>query len=75
MQWWSAQNGQQIGEPVKLAQALIMIANQEQPPRRFITGADAIAMADQMIAELQDQINAYRELSTSLAYEEAHASM
>lgn len=75
VQWWSAQNGQQIGDPVKLAQALIKLANKDQPPRRFIAGADAIAMADQMVAELQDQINAYRELSTSLAYEEAHASI
>jgi short-subunit dehydrogenase len=54
VQWWSAQNGQQIGDPAKLAQALIKLANQEQPPRRFIAGADAIAMADQMIAEFQN---------------------
>ena len=35
-------NGQQAGDPAKLAQALITIASQEQPPRRFIAGADAI---------------------------------
>ena len=69
--WWKAQNGQQSGDPAKLAQALITISSQEKPPRRFIAGADAIGTAEQVIAVLQQQINAYRELSTSLAYEDA----
>jgi NAD(P)-dependent dehydrogenase (short-subunit alcohol dehydrogenase family) len=65
--WYETQNGQQPGDPTKLAQALIMIADQETPPRRFIAGADAIGVAEQKIAELQAQIDAYRDLSTSLA--------
>ncbi|CAM4226939.1 SDR family NAD(P)-dependent oxidoreductase [Paenibacillus alkaliterrae] len=69
--WWNAQSGQQSGDPAKLAQALITIASEEQPPRRFIAGADAIGLAEQKIANLQQQINAYRDLSTSLAYEDA----
>ena len=68
LQMWNAANGQQSGDPAKLAQALITIASKEEPPRRFIAGADAIATAEQKVAELQQQINAYRELSTSLAY-------
>src|SRR5437763_12206097 len=67
--WWVAQNGRQAGDPAKLAQALVTIANQEQPPRRFIAGADAIATAEQVVADLQAQIDAYRDLSTSLALE------
>jgi hypothetical protein len=63
--WWEAQNGRQAGEPAKLAQALITIASEEQPPRRFV--ADAIAIAEQKVAELQEQIDAYGDLSTSLA--------
>ena len=69
-EWWKAQNGRQGGAPAKLAQALIMIASQEQPPRRFIAGADAIATAEQKVADLKAQIEAYRELSTSLAVDE-----
>ncbi|WP_235178978.1 hypothetical protein [Bacillus cihuensis] len=34
-------------------------------------GADAIAGAEQKVAELQQQINAYRDLSNSLGYEDA----
>jgi NAD(P)-dependent dehydrogenase (short-subunit alcohol dehydrogenase family) len=66
-EWWKAQNGQQGGDPAKLAQALVTIASEKQPPRRFIAGADAIATAEQKVADLKAQIEAYRELSTSLA--------
>jgi NAD(P)-dependent dehydrogenase (short-subunit alcohol dehydrogenase family) len=66
--FWKNQNGQQSGDPVKLAQALIAISAKEQPPRRFIAGADAIGTAEQVIDVLQQQIDAYRDLSVSLAY-------
>jgi len=38
------------------------------PPRRFIAGADAIATAEQKLAVLKAQIDAHRDLSTSLAF-------
>jgi NAD(P)-dependent dehydrogenase (short-subunit alcohol dehydrogenase family) len=56
----------------KLAQALVTITDAEQPPFRFIAGADALAQAEEKLAERQEQINAYRELSSSLALEEAN---
>jgi NAD(P)-dependent dehydrogenase (short-subunit alcohol dehydrogenase family) len=74
VEWFESMNGQQAGDPAKLARALITIASQEQPPRRFIAGADAIAIAEQKVADLQQQINAYRDLSTSLALNEAEAA-
>ena len=70
LNWWEAQSGQQPGDPAKLAQALVTIANEELPPRRFIAGADAIALAEQKVAALHEQIDAYRDLSTSLALDE-----
>jgi NAD(P)-dependent dehydrogenase (short-subunit alcohol dehydrogenase family) len=69
-EFWKSQNGKQGGDPAKLAQALITIANEKQPPRRFIAGADAIGTAEQKVADLQAQINAYRELSSSLAFDD-----
>jgi NAD(P)-dependent dehydrogenase (short-subunit alcohol dehydrogenase family) len=68
LEFWKSQNGKQIGDPAKLARALIMIAGQVPPPRRFIAGTDAIATAEQKIAELQEQINSNRDLSSSLAH-------
>src|SRR5438309_5939008 len=72
-EFWESQNGHQLGDPIKLAQALLTIADEEQPPRRFIAGADAIATAEQQIAALQQQIDALRDLSSSLAIDEAAA--
>jgi NAD(P)-dependent dehydrogenase (short-subunit alcohol dehydrogenase family) len=74
MEFWKSQNGKQTGDPAKLAHALIRLASQKVLPRRFIAGADAIGTAEQKIALLQQQINAYRELSTSLAYDGAQTS-
>src|SRR5256886_5274688 len=70
LKWWQAQSGRQPGDPAKLARALIAIAKEEQPPRRFIAGADAIGLAEQKVADLKEQIDAYRDLSTSLAIDE-----
>jgi NAD(P)-dependent dehydrogenase (short-subunit alcohol dehydrogenase family) len=69
LEFWKAQNGKQSGDPAKLARALITIAGQEPPPRRFIAGADEIATAEQRIADLKTQIDANRDLSTSLAFD------
>jgi NAD(P)-dependent dehydrogenase (short-subunit alcohol dehydrogenase family) len=73
VQWYEAMNGQQGGDPAKLARALVTIANQEQPPHRFIAGADAIAVAEQKAKDLQEQASAFRDLSTSLALDEVAA--
>jgi NAD(P)-dependent dehydrogenase (short-subunit alcohol dehydrogenase family) len=70
-EFYESMNGKQAGEPAKLAQALLTIADQEQPPFRFIAGADAIAVAEEKLAERQQQIDAYRELSSSLAVDQA----
>src|SRR5580658_7478070 len=70
-EFWKSQNGKQSGDPAKLAQALLKLAGHNELPRRFIAGADAVGTAEQKIALLQKQIDAYRELSNSLAYEDA----
>src|SRR5580765_1016292 len=69
LEFWKTQNGKQSGDPAKLARALIIIASQEPPPRRFVAGADAIATAEQKIADLKTQIEANRNLSTTLAFD------
>jgi NAD(P)-dependent dehydrogenase (short-subunit alcohol dehydrogenase family) len=68
---YEGMDGRQPGEPAKLAQALLTIVDQEQPPFRFIAGADAIAQAEAKLAERQQQIDDYRDLSSSLAFDEA----
>lgn len=69
--FFKEKNHKQEGDPSKLAKALITIASQEEPPIRWMAGSDAITGAEQKVVELEKQINAYRDLSSSLAYEEA----
>ena len=59
----------QGGDPAKLAAALIKIASEKEPPKRWLSGADAIDTAEQKVIEFQKQINSYRDLSSSLAFE------
>jgi NAD(P)-dependent dehydrogenase (short-subunit alcohol dehydrogenase family) len=68
---WNGMNGQQGGDPAKLAHALVQLAGQPEPPLRFVAGADAIAAVENKAKALLAQAGAYRELSNSLAYDDA----
>jgi NAD(P)-dependent dehydrogenase (short-subunit alcohol dehydrogenase family) len=68
---WNAMNCQQGGDPAKLASALVQLASQEEPPLRFVAGADAVATVEQKATELLTQADAYRELSSNLAHDNA----
>ncbi len=63
---WSAQDGRQTGDPAKLAKALVAIASEEPPRRRFIAGADSLGSTEQKVAELQADIDLNRERFFSL---------
>jgi NAD(P)-dependent dehydrogenase (short-subunit alcohol dehydrogenase family) len=65
---WKGMNGQQGGDPAKLAAALVRLDGQDRPPLRFVAGADAVTVVEQKAADLKEQANAYRALSTSLAF-------
>src|SRR3954451_7159373 len=71
VEFWRGYDGKQGGDPSKLARALLTIADQKQPPLRFIAGADAVATAEQVASTLRQQTDAFRELSTPLAFDEA----
>jgi NAD(P)-dependent dehydrogenase (short-subunit alcohol dehydrogenase family) len=68
---WKAMNGQQGGDPAKLATALVQLASQDEPPLRWVAGADAIATVEQKAKDLLAQADAYRELSSNLAHDDA----
>ena len=68
---WNAMNGQQGGDPAKLAKALVQLASQDEPPLRWVAGADAIATVEQKANDLLTQADAYRELSSNLAHDDA----
>ncbi|MFF3343581.1 SDR family oxidoreductase [Streptomyces flavidovirens] len=67
---WKSINGQQPGDPAKLAHALLTIADQDQSPLRFLAGADAIEGATAKAKELLAQAEASRELGGNLSYDD-----
>ncbi|WP_285106352.1 SDR family oxidoreductase [Promicromonospora sp. MEB111] len=66
---WKSMNGQQGGDPKKLAQALVALSDSGHLPLRFVAGADATAGVEQNLATIQGQLDANRELSASLSYD------
>jgi hypothetical protein len=64
-------SGKQTNDPAKLAKALLTIVDQQRPPLRWVAGADAIATVEQKARELLAQVDVYRDLSSSLAVDEA----
>jgi len=68
---WQSMNGKQGGDPAKLAAALVSVIDTDKPPARWVAGADAVQAVEDKAKTLLAQVDAYRELSSSLAHEDA----
>ena len=68
---WNGMNGQQGGDPAKLAIALMQLTALDEPPARFAGGADAVETFRQKAKTLLAQANAHHELSSNLAHDAA----
>ena len=68
---WKSMNGKQGGDPAKLAAALVKLAALDEPPARFAAGTDAVQVFEAKASVLLAQAQAHRDLSDSLAYDEA----
>ncbi|WP_406102825.1 SDR family oxidoreductase [Streptomyces sp. NBC_01003] len=68
---WQSMNGQQAGDPAKLAGALLNLTELAEPPLRFVAGDDAIPTAEAKGKEITDQATASRSLGSNLAYDDA----
>jgi NAD(P)-dependent dehydrogenase (short-subunit alcohol dehydrogenase family) len=67
---WAAMNGRQAGDPVKLAEGLIQLADSDDPPLRWVAGEDAVERIETKARLLLSQVDAHRELSTGLAHDD-----
>ncbi|MFG6501906.1 SDR family oxidoreductase [Microbacterium sp. P05] len=67
---WQKMNGQQGGDPRKLAEAIVTLSDAGTLPLRFIAGADAMRAVERTLATIQGQIDANRDLSASLSYDD-----
>jgi NAD(P)-dependent dehydrogenase (short-subunit alcohol dehydrogenase family) len=73
--FWQGMNGQQAGDPAKLANALIGLADSDNPPQRWVAGEDAVEGVEGKARLLLEQVEAHRELSTSLAHDDSKVAV
>jgi len=66
---WRQMHGTQVGDPAKLAAALVTLSDSGNLPGRFVAGADAMGAIEAKQATVQQQIDAHRKLSASLSYD------
>lgn len=64
---WSPYAGTQPGDPDKLGQVLVKLANMETPPRLFVAGGDAIEMIAPAVQARLKAVHALEDLSKSTA--------
>jgi NAD(P)-dependent dehydrogenase (short-subunit alcohol dehydrogenase family) len=72
--FWTSMNGTQAGDPAKLARALVELADSAEPPLRWVAGEDVVQGVEDKARLLLAQVDAHRELSTSLAHADAKAA-
>lgn len=58
-------NGKQLGDPVKLAAAVLALVASNAPPPQLLLGSDALRLVRARLARLDGEIAAWEELSRS----------
>ncbi|MFD9284801.1 oxidoreductase [Streptomyces mirabilis] len=63
-----AKDGNQIGDPVRAAKALLAVLDADKPPVHLVLGTDALNLIEQGRQRLSEDIAAWADLSTSTSY-------
>lgn len=61
----AAGNHQQTGDPARLGEALVTLANSSAPPLRYLAGTDAYNQVSVKLVRMQDEIQRWQALSVS----------
>lgn len=67
---WKGMNGQQAGDPAKLAASLVKVLALDEPPLRWVAGADAVEAIAAKGQQLRAEAHAHADLSTGLGHED-----
>ncbi|MDF2193649.1 oxidoreductase [Paraflavitalea sp. CAU 1676] len=62
-------NGNQLGDPVKAAQAIIEVAASKNPPLHLFLGSDAYELAYNKINSIKEEIEAWKSVTVSTAFD------
>jgi len=60
-----AVSGKQLGDPAKLAAAVLELVESDNPPPQLLLGSDALSHVSDRIARLQQEIEAWKSLTVS----------
>ncbi|TPI82652.1 oxidoreductase [Mesorhizobium sp. B2-8-9] len=60
-----AKSGKQIGDPDKLATAVLALVETEAPPPQLLLGSDALKLVSERIQRLQQEIDAWKAVTIS----------
>ena len=67
---WKSMDGQQGGDPAKLADAIVKLTGRDEPPIRFPGGAGAVTTFEDRAKLLLELADANRELSSNLDHDQ-----
>jgi len=65
---FEGRNGNQPGDPARLAEAMVTLANEAKPPLRFLGGAMAVDMAKTKLAGMGAEFDRFRDLALGTDY-------
>ncbi|WP_337268729.1 oxidoreductase [Oryzifoliimicrobium ureilyticus] len=60
-----AKSGRQLGDPEKLAAAVLELAQSDNPPPQLLLGSDALQLVSERIARLEREIEAWKAVTVS----------
>ncbi|AYD01791.1 oxidoreductase [Neorhizobium sp. NCHU2750] len=58
-------SGKQLGDPAKLARAVLTLIQSENPPPQLLLGSDALKFVSERITRMQQEIDAWKDLTVS----------
>jgi len=58
-------SGQQLGDPIKAAQAMLEIIESDTPPAHLLLGSDALKLVREQLTEMSQEINTWETLTVS----------
>jgi NAD(P)-dependent dehydrogenase (short-subunit alcohol dehydrogenase family) len=61
-------NGQQPGDPAKLAAAMVRLASEPQPPMRFVAGTFGVNAAEAKLSSMRAELESWRPMSVRTDY-------
>ncbi|XGV94725.1 MAG: oxidoreductase [Leptolyngbya sp. BL-A-14] len=68
LQWFKAMDGQQPGNPVKAAQAILQAVESPHPPMRLALGTDAMSLIQEKLEWVKTDLDTWQQVTVSTDY-------